>query len=96
MCWLCPIQSLSVRQRQYLELTLPSAIHEALKSWDGIHEKSSNVHWEQKTAVTSGPWLAGCQLAGMRSLLNFEDMVFQTDLRAATKPQSFGTVHLMP
>lgn len=38
---------------------------------------------EAKKAVTSGPWLAGCRLAGMRLLLNFEDIVLHTDFRVA-------------
>ena len=48
MCWLFPIQSLPGRQRQHLEQMLAFAIHEALKSWDGTHQKSSNRHRKQK------------------------------------------------
>lgn len=51
-------------------------------SWDGTHKKKA-MCVESKKECHLRPWPAECLLAGMSSLLNFEDMFFHTDLRAA-------------
>lgn len=45
--------------------------------------RKKTVCVESKKDCDLRPWPAECLLAGMRSLLNFEDMFFYTGLRAA-------------